>query len=433
MTYTVGIDVGTTYTAAAVARDGRDEVVSLGVHTPIIPSVVFLAGDGGLVVGEAAERRGRTDPSRVARQFKRRLGDPAPIVVAGLAYSPVALTARLLRFVVDAVTDQQHEAPAITCLTYPANWSPYKREVFGEAVKVAGLVGVMTTTEPEAAAVHYASGTRVDEGTVIAVYDLGGGTFDAALLRKVGGGFEGLGPPEGIEHLGGIDFDETVFGYVIRSLGDRYGTLDQNDPGFAAGMAALRQECVAAKEALSADTAAAIPVSLPGLRDQVRLTRRELEDLIRPALNESVAALGRGIRAARVDPAEINAVVLVGGSSRIPIIAQLVQSGLGLQVAVDTHPKHSVALGAAHLADAALQARRAAAEVRAGRAPAALAAAPSVTGANSEVEAPTEEVPVTGSVTEPSPTSGADTAPSPDRWRDAGWPWRQFRPARPPS
>ena len=128
-------------------------------------------------------------------------------------------------------------------------------------------------TEPEAAAIHYSSTERVEAGDVIAVYDLGGGTFDAAVLRKTAGGWETLGTPEGIERLGGIDFDAAVFAHVQRSLGGALEELDEDDPTAMAAVGRLREECSAAKEALSSDTDTSIPVLLPNLQTQVRLDR----------------------------------------------------------------------------------------------------------------------------------------------------------------
>ena len=127
-----------------------------------------------------------------------------------------------------------------------------------------------TMTEPAAAAVQYASTERLEPGEVVAVYDLGGGTFDAALLRKQADGFELLGRPEGLERTGGIDFDEAVFGHVAAALGDTLTELSFDDPRSLAGLSRLRADCVAAKEALSSDTDVAIPVFLPTIPDEVR-------------------------------------------------------------------------------------------------------------------------------------------------------------------
>ncbi len=207
-----------------------------------------------------------------------------------------------------------------------------------------------TTTEPEAAAAHFASTTRVAPGGIVAVYDLGGGTFDAAVLRKTEDGFEILGVPEGIEHLGGADFDDAVFDHVRRVLGSTFTDLNPLDPTVRAAAARLRAECVQAKEGLSRDTETTIPVSLPGIQTEVRLTRQEFEDLIRPSLMGTVESLRRALRSARITPDQVAATVLAGGSSRIPLVAELIGSELRLPVAVGTHPKHAVALGAALIA-----------------------------------------------------------------------------------
>jgi hypothetical protein len=182
------------------------------------------------------------------------------------------------------------------------------------------------------------------------VYDLGGGTFDAAVLRRTGFGWEILGLPEGVERLGGIDFDAAVLRHVVKAVGEAYDALDGNDPPVLAAVSRLRQECTAAKEALTADTDATIPVLLPGLHTEVRLTRGEFEDMIRPSLTDSIAALERALRSAAIPPHDVSSVLLVGGSSRIPLVAQMVSSSLGRPVAVDDHPKHSVAMGAAMVA-----------------------------------------------------------------------------------
>jgi YVTN family beta-propeller protein len=175
----------------------------------------------------------------------------------------------------------------------------------------------------------------------------GGGTFDAAVLRKSAVGFELLGVPEGIERLGGIDFDEAVVGHVLGFLGAAVGGLDVSDPVVVAALARLRADCVAAKEALSADTEVSIPVLLPSVQTEIRLTRSEFESMIRPPLAETTAVLGRALVAAGVSAGELAAVLLVGGSSRIPLVGQLVAAELGRPVAIDVHPKHAVAEGAA--------------------------------------------------------------------------------------
>ena len=358
--YTLGVDLGTTFTAAAVRRPGptrpmAPEVVQLGTRTAAVPSVALVREDGVVLVGEAAQRRALTEPDRVAREFKRRFGDPTPLLVGGTPWSPQALTARLLADVVARVTEREGEPPAAICVSHPASWGPYLLDLLDQTVRLADFgagtdVELTFVTEPEAAAAFYARRARLRPGAVVAVYDLGGGTFDAAVLRRTATGFELLGQPEGIEHLGGVDVDAAVFSHVARALDGALDELDVDDPDVTAAVQRLRQECTQAKEALSADTDVTIPVLLPGLTTEVRLTRGELEDLIRPALLDSVGAMRRAVRSAGVDVADLHSVLLVGGSSRIPLVSQLVATELGRPVAVDADPKHAVALGAACVA-----------------------------------------------------------------------------------
>jgi molecular chaperone DnaK len=349
--YALGIDLGTTYTAAATWRDGHAEIVALGSRSAAIPSVVLLREDETFLTGEAAGRRGLTEPHRVAREFKRRMGDTTPILLGGVPQSAEALAARLLRAVADQVTAREGGKPSATCISHPANWGPYKTDLMRQAVRMADLDGpVLYTTEPEAAAVSYARQQRIDPGAIVAVYDLGGGTFDAAVLRKTGIGFDILGRPEGIERLGGIDFDAAVFSHVQTALGGRLAELDEDDSTVIAAVARLREECVNAKEALSSDTDTTIPVLLPNFATEVRLTRAEFEAMVRPALYGSVEALKRALRSADCTPDQLHSILLVGGSSRMPIVAQLVAAEFNRPVAVDAHPKHAVALGASWLA-----------------------------------------------------------------------------------
>ena len=354
MGYVLGVDLGTTYTAVATYRDGRAQIVSIGTRTAAIPSVVFLRQDQAVLTGEAADRRALSEPARVAREFKRRVGDTTPIMVGGSPYSAEQLSAELLKAVVERVTQLEGQRPDHVAVCHPANWGPYKRELLDQTVALADIGTPTFVTEPEAAAIHYASTEHVDPGEIVAVYDLGGGTFDAAVLRKTATGFETLGEPQGVERLGGIDFDAAVFAHVRNAVGGALDDLDENDPTVIAAAARLREECIEAKEALSSDSETSIPVLLPNVMTEVRLTRGEFESMIRPTLNNTIVALQRALRSANVQPAGISRVLLVGGSSRIPLVAELVGAELGRPVAIDAHPKHAIALGAAIAAAAAV-------------------------------------------------------------------------------
>jgi molecular chaperone DnaK len=347
LAYGLGVDLGTTFTAAAVRFTDRVEVIQLGGRRAEVPSLVFVRGDGGILIGEAAERRAMAEPQRVAREFKRRVGDPVPLLVGGSPYSAHALIARLLTQVLDMVVRQQQDPPCAVTVTHPANWGPYKRELLAQAVRLAELPETTLLSEPEAAAIQYAADERIQPGEIVAVYDLGGGTFDAAVLRKTDTSFEVLGEPEGIEQLGGIDFDEAVFGHVTATLGTAVDGLDPADEAVTAALARLRRDCVEAKEALSYDTEAMIPVALPGLHTRVRLNRSEFEAMIAPALADTAAAMRRALRSAGVTPEQLRSILLAGGSSRIPLVAQVLTEQFGRPVVLDPHPEHSIAIGAA--------------------------------------------------------------------------------------
>jgi molecular chaperone DnaK len=394
LTYSIGIDVGTSYTAAAVSRsDGGvfadPEPVVLGARSMATASVVFVGDDGRLLVGDAAERRALSQPERVIREFKRRLGDSVPLIVGEWSHQPEDLAAIMVKWVVDRVADREGGPAAAVGVTHPASWGPYKLALFRQALAHLGLQDVTLLSEPVAAAAHYASHARIEPGSTVAVYDLGGGTFDAAVVRKTDEHtFELRGRPEGIERLGGVDFDEAVFAHL--KTGADLPPLDMANPDTLAALARLRRECTDAKEALSADTETTIPVLLPQKQTRVRLVRAEFEGMVRDALQETIAALRQTIASAGVADDELNSLLLVGGSSRIPLVAQLISAEFARPVAIDADPKATIALGAAR---------------------AAAATAPVVVGdTTNEADASGgEDVPVS-----PTKADGADSADSPD-------------------
>ena len=352
MRYWLGIDLGTTFTAAAICREeaGRcalPEVIPLGTRSTAVSSVVYLAPDGQVVVGEAAERRALTQPEQVVREFKRRIGDEVPMVIGGLPHSAPEIATMVLRWVIDRVAQREGGPAAGIVITHPASWGTYKLQTMARAHRAAGLPEVTFRTEPEAAAASYALQERIESGSTIAVYDLGGGTFDAAVVRKTGASaFSVLGRPQGLDHLGGVDFDDAVFNHVLAAV-PALAELDPTDPATLAATAALRRECTEAKEALSADTEVTIPVLAPGIQSQVRLVRAEFEDMIRPHVIRTIEALHQALRSAELSAQDLDLVLLVGGSSRVPLVAQLVSAELGRPVAIDADPKAAIALGAA--------------------------------------------------------------------------------------
>lgn len=243
MGYSVGIDIGTTYASAAVSRDGRSEVLSLGTDRPTIPTVVLLRSDGTVLVGEAAERRALTEPTRVAREFKRRMGDPTPFIVGGTPYGVEALTAHVIKWVLALATEREGAPPDHVLLTHPAAWGTYKLDLLDQAARMADSPPFDFLSEPEAAALRYAQEGRVDPGDVVAVYDFGGGTFDVALVKCLAADqFELVGQPAGMERLGGIDFDQAVFAHVNDAVDGMLTEIDVSDPQARVALARVRTD-----------------------------------------------------------------------------------------------------------------------------------------------------------------------------------------------
>ncbi|HUR74507.1 MAG TPA: Hsp70 family protein [Sporichthya sp.] len=350
MGYRLGVDLGTTFTAAVVHRPGATPtVVPLGDRAAAIPSVLFLGADGTVLMGEAAERRALTEPERVVRRFKRRIGDETPLLVGpgGNGFTAHAIAARMIALVCDRVAEQEGGAPESIAVTVPAAWAAHKKELLAAALVREGLLGVTLVSEPVAAALAYAGTGRLGAGTTLAVYDFGGGTFDAALLRAGSEGrFSSLGSPTGLPNLGGIDFDDAVLAYVLGTAGPQTPGVDSDEALHVTAMGRLRRECVEAKEALSADTTVTVPVLLGAAQTSVRLTRGEFEAMIAGAVEETCTALEAALVSAGLTRNNLDRILLAGGSSRIPLVTQLLSARYpGVTLERDIDPKLAVAIG----------------------------------------------------------------------------------------
>ena len=355
MRYAAGIDLGTTFTAAAVGRVDGTRMVALSQDI-VVPAVACHAPDGTLLTGYAALRAAEGTPARLVRGVKRRLGDPTPLVLGGATYSPAALMAAQLRDVLDQVARAMGAPPESIVLTCPAIWGPYRREQFAEVPRLAGISDYRLVTEPEAAARHYSRERALGDGEVVAVYDLGGGTLDTTVLRMRGGAMEILGTPEGVEHLGGMDFDDALLAHLDERLDGAISRLDPIGPASAAALADIRALCVRTKIELSTEPDVTLTVPLPSGPREVTVTRLDFNAAIRPSVELTIDALRRTIASAGLREEDLSAVLLAGGSSRIPLVTQVVHEEFGKPVRVSQHPKHTVALGAATVATPAVPA-----------------------------------------------------------------------------
>ncbi|WP_261165283.1 Hsp70 family protein [Microbacterium sp. Marseille-Q6965] len=350
--YFIGVDIGTSRTAAATARLAPDrslftDAFCLGRNTDSTPTAVYV-GDAELLFGEPAERRGAAEPGRLIREFKRRIGDDVPVVAGDRHLWPEELYAHAVDEVIRTVSEREGSHPSGVAITVPATWGPHRTELVSAAIARRGWSDVELITEPEAAARHYESTRPLAVGRALGVYDLGGGTFDAVVLRKDDDDrVRIVGRPVGIAELGGSDFDDLVLRHALRTAGiEAEAWAVAGDRGRVT-LASLRRECVEAKESLSFDGETVIPVLTDGNLATVRLTRAEFEDMIDDRIEQTVAAFDEALSSAGVEASELDAILLTGGSSRIPRIAQVLSERFGRPIAVDADPKAIIALGAA--------------------------------------------------------------------------------------
>jgi molecular chaperone DnaK len=347
--YGLGVDLGTSFTSAAVHDGGTPRMVTLGEHSTLVPSVVRIHPDGTLHAGHHAGPPIDEASVLIAQDFKRRLGDPTPPMAGGRPQSAVSLMAATLDAVVDTVTALEGAPPDRVVLTYPAVWGQFRREQFYEVRRQVGLDAVNLLTEAAAAATHYAGRRGLTDGAMIGVYDLGGATFDTSVTRVTSSGLEIVGVPQGLEWIGGAEFDKLVMGHVDRAVGGALSRLEPHDPATAVILQRVRTACVRAKEALSTEDSASISVQLDDRQTEVPLSRAQFESLIHAPLKSTLVALHRALDSAEVTPDQLDGFLLIGGSAEIPLVAELLSADLGRAVFVDPQPQYCIALGAAAL------------------------------------------------------------------------------------
>ncbi|MDY7099694.1 MAG: Hsp70 family protein [Actinomycetota bacterium] len=348
--WVLSVDLGTSYSLAAWWRQGRSvEVLDIGGERRV-PSVVYV-DDQRTVVGRIAEDLATADPSRALRTPKRRLGDPAPAVLGGRAHDVGDLVAALFAHIYNEAVRHHGSAPEVVRLTHPAAWGGARRQALVDAANRAGITNTHLVAEPVAAAVSYAAETTMNHGDRVLVYDLGGGTFDTAALESTPEGFVVIGRPGGDQTVGGELFDELL----VNEIGERLdpATWDElqvsDDPTWRQTAARLRAEARRAKEALSSYPWVDVLVPLPSGIVQQRLTQADLRAIIEPHIADTVDILTETAAMAGLTENDIDAVYLVGGASRTPLVPELVSAAFAnTTVSQRGDPKAAVATGAAH-------------------------------------------------------------------------------------
>ncbi|GIJ24141.1 Hsp70 family protein [Micromonospora lutea] len=341
MAYVLGIDIGNTSTVAAVAhhRDGRwaqPEPVALHPGPGPLPSALLLATDGTFTLGESEESE------RTARGVLSRVGDNVPLLLAGERYRPETLVALLAAHVVDQVHGARGGPAEMVVLSHPASWGRYRRDLLHSALWDYGLKEVTLLPRTVTVAEGYAA--RGFAGEVAAVYALGGDTFEAALVRRNSRDrYETVGVPRTLARLGGADFDAALAAHVRTVL---VRELTAAGPGARTALCRLPAECERAKRDLTVESQTDVALSLPIGPVRVPVTRLEFEELIRPAVQTTVALLAQAVRGANLAPAQLDGVLLAGGASRVPLVAELIATA-GFPVETAPDPQHTAAAGAA--------------------------------------------------------------------------------------
>jgi molecular chaperone DnaK (HSP70) len=349
--WVLGIDFGTTYTCAAVSEGGRVRELRIDGHSRL-PSAVFLDDDGRILVGQAAESRAPLAPERFEPTPKRYLEAGADGILLGDRYLRLQeVVGAVLRIVwQEALLQHEGRRPHEVRLTHPASWQQERRGMLREAAAEAGIPEPVLLPEPEAAAVFLArelGEQSLGQGALIAVFDLGGGTFDTAVMRRTGNRFRMIGEAGGEDHIGGELFDHHLYD-ELGNTGldpDEWQRLQTSDEAaWSRANFEFRRQVRAAKEAVSRSAAQPLLVPAPVSRE-LQVTRDGLENLIRADVERTLDTTETTLKRAGVALSQLSAVYLVGGSSRIPLVQHMVRERFG-RADFKGDPKAVVAQGA---------------------------------------------------------------------------------------
>ena len=343
----IGIDLGTTNSEIALYRDGRPAVLADDAARLILPSVVGLADDGSLLVGEEARNQYLLHPERTVRSIKRRMGRDEKVRLGERDYAPQEISAMILRRLKEIAEARLGHPVVKAVITVPAYFSDAQRQATREAGEIAGLEPVRILNEPTAAALTYEAGHR--EGKRVVVYDLGGGTFDVSILEIGDGVFE-VKSTNGDTFLGGEDFDARIIDYLADEFRKEQGIDLRNDR-----LALQRLKEAAEKAKIELSSGMQTEVNLPFITaDQsgpkhlnIKLTRAKLEALVDDLVQRTIEPCKAALRDAGLKANEIDEVILVGGMTRMPKIMDTVKQFFGREPHRGVNPDEVVAIGAA--------------------------------------------------------------------------------------
>ncbi|HON40271.1 MAG TPA: molecular chaperone DnaK [Methanoculleus sp.] len=343
----IGIDLGTTNSCMAIMEGGRPTVIPNAEGGRTTPSVVAFTKDGERLVGSAAKRQAITNPERTIQSIKRKMGTSEKVTIGDKTYSPQEISAMILqKLKVDA---EQYLGEKITkaVITVPAYFNDAQRQATKDAGKIAGLEVLRIINEPTASALAYGI-DREEEATVL-VYDLGGGTFDVSILQLGDGVFE-VKATAGINHLGGDDFDKRIVDYLVDEFRKKEGIDLRKD---RVAMQRLRDAAENAKIELS--SVQKTNINLPYITTtesgpkflDIDLTRAKFESLIADLVDSTIGPVKQALADAKLSPEDIDHVLLVGGSTRVPLVQETVRKILKKEPDKGINPDECVALGAA--------------------------------------------------------------------------------------
>ena len=348
MSKIIGIDLGTTNSCVSVLEGGEAKVIPNAEGNRTTPSVVAFKGDDELV-GETAKRQAVTNVKNTISSIKRKMGTNEKVEANGRMYTPEEISAKILSKLKKDAESYLGDKVTKAVITVPAYFNDAQRQATKNAGKIAGLDVERIINEPTAAALAYGL-DKQDVLQTILVYDLGGGTFDVSILELGDGVFE-VKSTAGNNHLGGDDFDERVANYLVSEFKKEHGIDLSKD---AMAMQRVKDAAEKAKKDLSSMTTTQI--SLPfitqnenkePLHMDITLSKAKFEDLNKDLFDSTLEPVRKALKDAGLTAKDINKVILVGGSSRIPYIQELVKKELGQEPNKSVNPDEVVAMGAA--------------------------------------------------------------------------------------